>query len=239
MKNSALRLTKSRVKRLPAYRLTRSGLMPSRMTIRARFTHMTEKAPGNLASFEDWDNLVRQTVVWADSVLMKGAFGDPMELIREAQAADPEAEMLFALLDSLRDHFGTAEFTAKEIQLRLNAFQGDNLRNAVRDIGGDKAVESSRSLGRVLQYRVGRIVHGLRLTARPDSNTGVRHYRVSTTDTGFNGYNGFVSSHTESNQSNSDNEGRESNPSNPLNPETVAVGDCPRCDGNGCAWCAQ
>jgi hypothetical protein len=206
--------------------------------IRARFTHMTEKAPGNLASFEDWDNLVRQTVVWADSVLMPGAFGDPMSLIREAQAADPEAEMLFALLDTLRDQFGVAEFTAKEIQLRLNAFQGDGLHNAVRDIGGDRAVESSRSLGKVLKYREGRIVHGLRLTSRPDSNAGVRHYRVSATETGFNGYNGFVSSHTENNQSTSKYEGWESNPSNPSNPETVTDGPCPRCNGEGCAWCA-
>jgi hypothetical protein len=206
--------------------------------IRARFTHMTEKAPGNLASFEDWDNLVRQTVVWADSVLMPGAFGDPMALIREAQAADPEAELLFALLDALRDAFGQAEFTAKEIQTRLNSGYSDNLRNAVRDIGGDRAVDSSRSLGKVLNYRKGRIVHGLRLTTRPDSNSGVVHYRVTATDTGFNGYNGFVSSHTENNLSNSNIERRESNPLNPLNPASASSDTCPRCEGEGCEWCA-
>ncbi len=206
--------------------------------IRARFTHLKDKAPGNLASFEDWDNLVRQTVVFADRALMPGAFGDPMALIREAQSADPEAELLFALLDALRDQFGAAEFTAKEIQTRLNSGYSDNLRNAVRDIGGDRAVESSRSLGKVLNYRKGRIVHGLRLTTRPDSNSGVAHYRVTASDTGFDGYNGFVSSHTESNLSNSNIERQESNPSNPLNPATASTDTCPRCDGEGCEWCA-
>ena len=77
--------------------------------IRARLTHTMEPAPGRLASFEAWDDLVRQTVVWADTMLRPFAFGDPMDLVREAQAADPEADALFALLDALRDAFRQAE----------------------------------------------------------------------------------------------------------------------------------
>ena len=60
--------------------------------IRARFTHAQKRAPGRLASFEAWDDLVRQTVCWADSALRPHEFGDPMDLVREAQAADPEAD---------------------------------------------------------------------------------------------------------------------------------------------------
>lgn len=169
--------------------------------IRARFTYMQRPAPGELASFEEWDSLVRQTVVWADTALRPHEFGDPMDLVREAQAADPEADALFALLDALRDQFGTAEFSAKEV---MAAMAGYTLPNAIQvaicDIAGDKAARSVRSLGRVLKHREGRIVHGLRLTGRADSASGSRYYKVQTVDcekNGFNGYNGLVSSHTE------------------------------------------
>lgn len=215
--------------------------------IRARFVHMADKAPGNLASFEDWDNLVRQTVVFADQVLMQGAFGDPMELIERAQAADPEAERLFALIEALADQFGTSEFTAKEVLSRITggfgAIQTTELRDAIRDIGGDRSLGSSRSIGRMLTNREGRIVHGQRIVGREDTNLGARHYRIVRMGNGFNGYNGAVSSHTEKT---GDDDAQfykgqgEANPSNPSNPETVNAttsGTCPSCNGVGCRWC--
>lgn len=169
--------------------------------IRARFTHYMTPAPGRLASFDAWDDLVRQTVVWANTMLCPFDFGDPMDLVREAQAADPETDALFALLDALRERFGNAEFSAKEVMATI---QGGILRNAIEtaivDIAGDKAARSPKSLGRVLKHREGRIVHGLRLTGRPDTTSGSRHYRVQAIDgaeTEFNGYTGFASSHTE------------------------------------------
>ena len=169
--------------------------------IRARFTHMETPAPGRLASFEAWDGLVRQTVCWADMALRPGAFGDPMDLVREAQAADPESDALFSLLDALRDQFGEAEFTAKEVQTAAKAISFDTpLAQALLDLAGERALASVRSLGRVLKFREGRIVHGLRLTGRQDTNTGARAYRVRTAEpeiSGFNGDSGFLSSHTE------------------------------------------
>jgi len=143
--------------------------------IRARFTHMQVSAPGRLASFEAWDDLVRQTVVWADTALRVSEFGDPMDLVREAQAADPEAVALFSLLDALRDQFGAAEFTAREVLIQAKA---SPLEPALLDMAGNKALESAKSLGRVLSCREGRIVHGLRLTGRSDKNGGARMYRV-------------------------------------------------------------
>ncbi|CAM8654188.1 hypothetical protein MCEREM30_02674 [Paracoccaceae bacterium] len=169
--------------------------------IRAKFTHMTQPAPGRLASFEAWDDLVRQTVVFANTMLRPSEFGDPMDLVREAQAADPEADALFALLDALRDRFRSAEFNAKEI---LVAMQCDTGRGAIEtalvDIAGDKAARSAKSLGRVLKHREGRIVHGLRLTGRADTASGSRFYRVQALEgpeNGFNRFNGFAPSHTE------------------------------------------
>lgn len=194
--------------------------------IRARFTHLAHPAPGRLASFEAWDDLVRQTVCWADKALQPGAFGDPMDLVREAQAADPESDALFALLDALRDQFGTAEFSAKDVQTAAKAISFDTpLAQALLDLAGDRALASVRSLGRVLKFREGRIVHGLRLTGRQDTNTGARAYRVRTAEpeiSGFNGDNGFLSSHTEKGGGLSKYEWGETNPLKPLKPEIAA-----------------
>ncbi len=169
--------------------------------IRARFTHMTNPAPGRLASFEAWDNLVRQTVVWVDMAFCPAEFGDPMELVREAQAADPESDALFSLLDALHGQFAGREFTAKDVQTATkNALDQDPLASAVLDLAGDGTLESAKSLGRMLKLREDRIVNGLRLTGRQDKNSGARRYRVKTVDAteyGFNGYDGFLSSHTE------------------------------------------
>src|SRR5690606_28969848 len=87
--------------------------------LRARFVYQTERAPGSLASFEAWDAMVRQTVVWADAVLRPGAFGDPVDLIDAGQADDPEREALGELLEALREKFGSSEFTAKQVKTAI------------------------------------------------------------------------------------------------------------------------
>ncbi|MFD1507956.1 hypothetical protein [Lacimonas salitolerans] len=194
--------------------------------IRARFTHLAKPAPGRLASFEAWDELVRQTVIWADMALRPFEFGDPMDLVREAQAADPEADALFALLDALRDQFGGAEFTAKETQAAAKAsITQSPLEMALLDLAGDRALASVKSLGRVLKFREGRIVHGLRLTGRQDKNAGSRFYRIKTAENGFSGFSGFSSSHTEKRESPKKYQWGESNPPNPPNPETATIDD--------------
>jgi hypothetical protein len=169
--------------------------------IRSRFTHFTKPAAGRLASFEAWDDLVRQTVVFADIMLCPSEFGDPMDLVREAQAADPEADALFALLDALSERFRGAEFNAKEAMVAMQSDMGNRaIETALLDLAGDRAIRSAKSIGRVLKHREGRIVHGLRLTGRADTASGSRFYRVQFVDVpenGFNGFNGFDSSHME------------------------------------------
>lgn len=195
--------------------------------IRARFTHPMTPAPGRLASFEGWDDLVRQTVVWCDVALDPFGFGDPMDLIREAQAADPEGDALFALLDALRDRFGRHEFSSKEVLAALTTAgfanpRADDLRAALVDLAGEKAAATTRGIGRVLKFREGRIVHGLRLAGRADSDRGVRMFRVRADEPGFNGYNGFSTSHVGKCQTDSSYRVGETDPANQLNPGTTA-----------------
>ena len=149
--------------------------------IRAAKTHSKKPAPGRLASFEVWDDLVRQTVVWIDTYLRPWEFGDPMDLVREAQAADPENDALFALLEALRDVFGSREFSARDVHAATQKWPMQNpLEAAVFDVAGDRAVKSVKSLGKVLKYREGRIVRGLCLHGRQDTTSGARMYRILT-----------------------------------------------------------
>ena len=203
--------------------------------IRARFTHLHQRAQGRLASFETWDDLVRQTVCWADSALCPHEFGDPMDLVREAQAADPEADALFALLDALRDQFDTAEFTAKEVQ---SVAKGVNIytpvETALLDLAGDRALQSVKSLGRILRFREGRFVHGLRLIGRVDKSSGSRVYRVQADEgtnsqqnefDGFDGFDGFLPNHTEKAETLPLYKEGETNPLNPSNPFASPLDD--------------
>ena len=207
-----------------------SMLAAACILIRARLTHKMKPAPGRLASFEEWDDLVRQTVVWADTMLRPFEFGDPMDLVREAQAADPDADALFALLDALRDAFGGRSFTAKDVQAKAkDDFMQNALELALRDLAGDRALSSARSLGRVLKFREGRIVHGLRLTGRQNTSSGSREYRCETVhaaapeNPGFDGFAGFVSSHTEKIGEGIFYKAGETNPPNPPNPAQPAT----------------
>lgn len=145
--------------------------------IRARLTHMDTPAPGRLASFEDWDNLVRQTVVWANQALDPRALGDPMDLIREAQVADPEMESLHALLQALRSKFGANEFSANDV-LEASQKNPNEIEAALIGLVGQAAGTNSRGLGRVLKNREGRICGGLRLLGRVDKHRGSRMFRV-------------------------------------------------------------
>jgi len=147
--------------------------------IRAQMAQGTQPGPGRLASFEVWDELVRQTVVWLNQDIRPGAFGDPMDLVCEAQAADPDAEVLGALLLALRDQFGGGEFSAKDVQARAEGSEAcAALRAALLDLGGEAALSSTRSLGRLLKAREGRIISGICLAGRHDSAKGTRIYRI-------------------------------------------------------------
>ena len=151
--------------------------------IRARHTHPALPTAGRLASFEAWDELVRQTVRWADAVLDPGGFGDPLDLVRAAQEADAEADALSALLKALRSRFGAHEFASRDVAAAMSAAtlpdsHADELRAAFTDLAGEKAASTVRGIGMVLRFRTGRIVRGLRLAARADSGRGVQMFRV-------------------------------------------------------------
>lgn len=198
------------------------------------------RAAGRMASFEAWDDLVRQTVCWIGAEIAPGEFGDPLELVRRAQGSDPEQESLFALLEALEGVFAKDWFTARDVCQRaargrtdIYAVEAEKmLAEALVDFVKERTSPSPRTVGRILQFREGRIVFGLRLLSRPGRSG--REYRVETIAgsdrCGFGGFGGFDSGHFETGSGASrassagcaDSKQAKSNPPNPPNPRAAA-----------------
>lgn len=138
---------------------------------------------GKLASFEQWDAWVRQTVLYANT-LKPGMFGDVMETVMANQSQDPEQEALGQLLDAWQSNFGEHRKTANEVLAVINSGWSvgghstvDQLREAVSDVCG-KGGLTTKSLGRMLSYRVGRVVNGKRLKFEIDRHSKVKKWFV-------------------------------------------------------------
>ena len=145
----------------------RHSLIASALTlIRAQLTHGFEsKVSGKLASFEDWDALIRRTVVYCNE-LSSGEFGDVMDAVRANQSSDPEQEALSDLLRLIEDLVGDRPFTVTELLDFLSVFPLVNPSSkGLKDIfdmscGAKRGDLNARSVGRYLGYRKDRIADG-------------------------------------------------------------------------------
>jgi hypothetical protein len=150
--------------------------------VRAMLTHGCRRpGAGRLASFEDWDAFVRQTVIYANE-LRPGEFGDVMDVVTIAQSADPEQEALHHLLDTWVKVFGAGRVvTTAEVLSKANGLgssfdtSGTELQSCLEEFARGRL--TAQSVGKMLKYRVGRICSGLRLEDCGTSG-GVRRWRV-------------------------------------------------------------
>ncbi len=134
---------------------------------------------GRMASFEEWDDWVRQTVIYVDQVLAPGKFGDVMDQIEQNQASDPEQESLSALLGAWHDLYQCKWIKSKVIldvykkHSRYGDFYGEDnnqvvtnekaLVDALDELKVGNKELNSRSIGKILKYRKDRIVSTLKL----------------------------------------------------------------------------
>ncbi|RWC07587.1 MAG: hypothetical protein EOS51_27265 [Mesorhizobium sp.] len=158
--------------------------------VRGWLTSGMGRAPGRMASFENWDDLVRQTVVWLGRSSRDGEFGDPMNVVIAAQSADPDYETLTEMLTALSEIFGSFPFTAGKVLEAVlpyrdapggSSIAGARLAETLREFS-ENATRSARSLGRVLRYRAGRVASGRRLEMSTDLHAKTRLWRVVTTE---------------------------------------------------------
>jgi hypothetical protein len=126
--------------------------------------HITAGSPrfgkGRTASFEHWDDLVRQPVVWiAELAKLKAelpSFSDPLAVIQRQFDNDPETQKLSAFMTSWSSQFGDFPTTvAKAIN---QAMEGEAmLHDAFDEIaGGNGRAINPRILGRWIEKNHGR-----------------------------------------------------------------------------------
>ncbi|MAC32090.1 MULTISPECIES: hypothetical protein [Idiomarina] len=143
-----------------------------------------DKAEGQTASFEVWDELVRQPIAWLNEWICEGEFGDIMQKVDEAQQKDPEKAILGELLRALYAQFSSQPFMAKDVEKHTTRdvglhFEQTEIGECLDEILGGRNLKA-RSIGKVLSNREGRIVDGFVLErATNDSYSKSARFKVT------------------------------------------------------------
>lgn len=159
-------------------RINRQRMIISALTVVRGMLMLGCQSPGAgaMASFEDWDRLVRQTVIFANEI-SGGKFGDVMDVVVANQSIDPEQETLLELLKEWKALFGHSVMTTAEVLKRSENWQGEKLRSVLEEFAHGRL--TARSIGKLLRYRAGRIVGGLRFEDAGRNAGGARLWRVA------------------------------------------------------------
>lgn len=207
----------------------RSKLLAAAMTIlRACILKMDgqQSAPGRMASFEAWDDLVRQTVCWlADlqnsNVIPAGsldfpALVDPMEAINQAVKDDPTRTSLGRLLESWDIEIGTGNTASAALTVSRLIGQSEatrstakpvpttglacNLHDVLIEVAGNAMTRTinSKSLGKWLASHKDRVIDGRRLQ-RGSNYQGVATWWVEDLS-GCGGFGGSISNGSKNTQ---------------------------------------
>lgn len=134
---------------------------------------------GRTASFETWDDLVRQPIGWiaehARGVDGLPALADPLLSAQRAFDADPESTKLRALLSTWWAEFNDMPKTVPAAVAR--AGDDGELRAALDEVAGQGGRINNRMLGRWIERHQGRRIAGLRFE-RGSVLHGVQTWRV-------------------------------------------------------------
>lgn len=148
--------------------LIQAGLIAIKWYLQSDYHKKGGIKRNKLASFEDWDTMVRQLVVWAATVL-PGYYEDPKLVVDRVIEDDPEQEILSRLLTGLKELFANNWFTAESIYLEVNngswppSSRTSQLKEVLEEMSSSGNL-SSFSIGRLLAFRRDRIVDGLMLS---------------------------------------------------------------------------
>lgn len=120
-----------------------------------------------LASMDDWNKLIRSTIVWLIHQGVLDGFVDPKMALTRDSENDPDAALLIGVLDNAKAMFGIGRrFTVAEFTDRATPSMRD-VYDMLMEIAGDKGAISNKKLGEFLRKREGRIMNGLRIKRGP------------------------------------------------------------------------
>ncbi len=148
---------------------------------------------GRTASFEDWDDLVRQTVCWVAA--WDDRFADPTLATVHAFESDPETNKLRNLLHAWHAAMGDKGATVAEILGKANeveamglGYANPELMDAIQEIAGDpRGNINRRILGRWIERNAERRLDGLRFVKGEDRHAKVLRWWIAEEDCGFRG----------------------------------------------------
>jgi hypothetical protein len=128
--------------------------------------------PDRLASYEQWDDRVRQAVVWLGMQdILPAPIGDPVDVIARAKRAEPERMKLAALLASAHALMGDSRWLISDLAklskgnswggITTETDQTQALKAALMEIAGERGDINPRMLGRWIERQAGRRCEGL------------------------------------------------------------------------------
>ncbi len=128
------------------------------------------KGEGRMGSFDDWDGLVRQCVVWLrDNELAPFELADPADAVSDTIKADPDTQKLQNLLywwwDKFRDKPTKASDLARE-GIHISSCYPvvyNELGDTLLEIAGDGNNINPRRLGRWIERHAGRLLGGKKI----------------------------------------------------------------------------
>lgn len=158
-------------------------------------------APGRIASFELWDDLIRQPLCWlrqcaADSGRVDlPNFDDPAHSITRAESENPDQSKLSAILHAWFASFGSAQTTVATVAAQ-DPVRDALLRDALDEIAGQSGKINPRILGRWIERHAEQRSNGLRFVRAGKAHGVVRWQVVQTVERanagGLGGSDGFV-----------------------------------------------
>lgn len=142
---------------------------------------------GRIASFELWDDLVRQPLCWLREHMMESGrdmkdlplFADPADSIDRAASENPETAKLAALLNAWIKAFGSTPTPPRQAIVKATEVPGapSELFDALDEIAGQNGKLNVRILGRWLERHAGQLCTGLRLELANKTN-GLKRWTV-------------------------------------------------------------
>lgn len=130
------------------------------------------KNKGGLASFESWDRLVRQPILWLSDTIDNNKFQDPINSIKQSMKSDPDSQIWGLILKEFEkiSDLQAKWLEAKEIlQIILNSSSYLMIIELLQDLLNTDEI-SHRNFGKALSFRKDKVVNNLRIIQKQSSN---------------------------------------------------------------------
>jgi hypothetical protein len=139
-------------------------------------------APGRIASFELWDDLIRQPLCWMQQLATDSGradlpvFDDPAKSITRSESENPEQTKLAAMLHAWFAVFGSEPTTVAAVKSHMDMHSPASIQlmDAVDEIAGQRGNINSRMLGRWIERHAEQRHCGLRFVRASKVHNVVR-----------------------------------------------------------------